>query len=310
MVTPGDGVHVSVDELIGLRLRAGGINLESRRRAVAATAGLHHSRFRGRGIDYQESRSYQPGDDIRNMDWKVTARTGKTHTKLFREERERPVLLWLDLREPMFFATHGVYKSVIATIASALLAWGAIANRDRVGGLIFSEDTHHELKPGGGKKAVFRFLQTLCQHPRWRRETPGTNIAADDSAKRALLRLRNVTRPGSLIFLLSDFRGFTPGLETHIASLARHNDIVLVHIFDQLEAELPAAGRYTLRDGARELHINTGDANLRAAHRRRFEDHRDYLKSLCTRYRMFYLACRTDDNPVQILQAGLGLKRR
>lgn len=276
----------------------------------ALQGGMYTAPFKGRGMEFDETRPYQPGDDIRNLDWKVTARTGKPHTKLFREERERPVLLWLDLRQSMFFATHGVYKSVIASIASSLLAWGAVAHRDRIGGLIFSEDTHHELKPGGGKSAVFRFLKTLCRHPRWRAEPVATKVPAADSARKALLRLRNVTKPGSLIFLLSDFRGFSPELETHIASLARHNDIVLVHIFDPLEAELPPPGRYTIRGENQEISIDTANEEVRARYRQRFESQREYLRSLCTRYKMFYLACKTDDNPVQILQTGLGLKRR
>ena len=136
------------------------------------------------------------------------------------------------------------------------------------------------------------------------------DISAEDSARKALLRLRNVTRPGSLVFLLSDFRGFTSQLETHVASLARHNDIVLLQIFDPLEAELPPPGRYTIRGGNRELSLDTADGEMRARYRQRFESQREYLKSLCVRYRMFYLACRTDDNPVRILQNGLGLKRR
>ncbi len=276
----------------------------------ALHSGGYTSPFKGRGMEFDETRLYQPGDDIRNLDWKVTARTGKAHTKLYREERERPVLLWLDLRQPMFFATHGAYKSVVASTASALLAWGAVAHRDRIGGLIFSEDTHYELKPGGGKTAVFRFLKNLCRHPQWQARTVETDIPGEVSARNALLRLRNVTRPGSLIFLLSDFRGFTPELETHVASLARNNDIVLLHVFDPLEAELPPPGRYTLRSGNRQLSIDTADEELRAQYRQRFDARREYLRSLCKRYKMFYLACRTDDNPVQILQTGLGLKRR
>ncbi|HEY3487705.1 MAG TPA: DUF58 domain-containing protein [Gammaproteobacteria bacterium] len=276
----------------------------------ALHSGGYTSPFKGRGMEFDETRMYQPGDDIRNLDWKVTARTGKTHTKLFREERERPVLLWLDLRQPMFFATHGVYKSVAAATASSLLAWGAVTNRDRIGGLIFSEHTHHELKPAGGKTAALRFLQTLCAQPQWHTQPEPADIPAEESAKNALLRLRNVTRPGSLIFLLSDFRGFTSELEKHVASIARHNDIVLLHIFDPLEAELPPPGRYKLRSGNREISIDTADKQIRARYHQRFAQHQQYLRTLCGRYKMFYLACRSDDNPVTILQTGLGLKNR
>ncbi len=276
----------------------------------ALQGGTYTAPFKGRGMEFDETRPYQPGDDIRNMDWKVTARTGKPHTKLFREERERPVLLWLDLRQPMFFATHGAFKSVVAARAASLLAWSAVAHRDRVGGLIFSEHSHRELKPQSGKTAALKFLKTLCLHPQWQSSRASEPMPLQDSARAALLRLHNVARPGSLIFLLSDFRGFTPELETHLASIARHNDLVLVHVMDPLEYELPPPGNYTLRGDAREIRIDSGDERARMEHRQRFERHRDYLQALCLRYRMFYIACRTHDNPVQILQTGLGLKRR
>jgi uncharacterized protein (DUF58 family) len=276
----------------------------------ALQGGGYMSPFRGRGMEFDETRLYQPGDDIRNLDWKVTARTGTAHTKLFREERERPVLLWLDLRRPMFFATHGVFKSVVAAHAAALLAWSTAAHRDRVGGLIFSESLHRELKPANGKKAVLRFLKTLTDHPQWqaRPEEKDFAITSADSAKAALLRLYNVARPGSLIFMLSDFRGFDPALEPYIGSIARHNDVVLVHIVDPLECELPPAGRYNLSDHRRQVSIDTGNQHSRASYRQRFEQHRDYLRALCRRHRMFYLACSTTDNPVTTLQTGLGLK--
>lgn len=300
---------VSLDGLLQLARPAESLPLKSGN-IRALQGGTYTAPFKGRGMEFDETRPYQPGDDIRNLDWKVTARTGKPHTKLFREERERPVLLWLDLRRPMFFATHGAFKSVIAAEIAALLAWSAVAHRDRVGGLIFSEHAHRELRPQSGKTAVLKFLKTLCAHPQWHQPPAEERMPSQDSARSALLRLHNVARPGSLIFLLSDCRGFAPELETHVASVARHNDVVLVHIVDPIEYELPPAGRYTLRGGAREIRIDTGDARLRAAHRERFERQRDYLKSLCLRHRMYYLSCGTGDDPVRVLQSGLGLKRR
>jgi uncharacterized protein (DUF58 family) len=302
-----DVTTVSMDSLLRLARPAEMLPLQAVN-IRALQGGGYLSPFKGRGMEFDETRLYQPGDDIRSLDWKVTARTGKTHTKIFREERERPVLLWLDLRRPMFFATHGVFKSVIAANAAALLAWSAIAHRDRLGGLIFSESVHRELKPANGKKAALRFLKTLIEHPQWQTPPDNNPISTADSAKAALLRLYNVARPGSLIFLLSDFRGFDPALEPYMGSIARHNDVVLIHTVDQLECELPPAGRYNLSDNRRLVSIDTGAQHSRDAYRRRFEQHRDYLRSLCRRHRMFYLPCRTTDNPVSILQTWLGLK--
>lgn len=304
-----DVARISLDTLLQLARPAESLPLKAVN-IRALQGGAYTAPFKGRGMEFDETRPYQPGDDIRNLDWKVTARTGKPHTKLFREERERPVLLWLDLRQPMFFATHGAFKSVVAAKAAGLLAWSAVAHHDRIGGLIFSEHAHRELKPQNGKTAALKFLKTLCLHPQWQQSQSVEAVPFQDSARTALLRLHNVVRPGSLIFLLSDFRGFGPELEKQVAAVARHNDLVLVHIVDPLEYELPPAGRYSLRGGAREIRIDTGGEKARTAHRQRFERHRGYLQALCLRYRMFYLACTTVDNPVQILQTGLGLKRR
>lgn len=276
----------------------------------ALQSGLYVSPFKGRGMEFDETRPYQPGDDIRSLDWKVTARTGKAHTKLFREERERPVLLWVDLRQTMFFATRGVFKSVMAAKASALLAWSTAAHGDRLGGLIFSDDTHQELPPHNGKSAVLRFIQTLSHHTAWTRDNDFA-IPVDAQAatvQHAIIRLRNVARPGSLIFLLSDFRHLTAQAESHLSQIARHNDVVLIHISDPLESRLPPAGLYRLSDGANTLSIDTGDKSIREHYHQRRQEHVERLARLCKRNRIFMLPLGTSDDVVQKLQTGLGLR--
>lgn len=276
----------------------------------AMQSGLYVSPFKGRGMEFDETRLYQPGDDIRGMDWKVTARTGKPHTKLFREERERPVLLGVDLRRSMFFATRGAFKSVVAARAAALLAWSTVAHGDRIGGLLFGETAHRELPPKTGKTGVLRLIQHLCHHPAWNNETPAANTETGNSdlLGHALLRLLNVARPGSLIFLLSDFRGLGEQAESWLNRLARHNDVVLIHISDPLEIELPPPGRYRLSNGARDFNIDTGDNRYREIYQRRGREHIHRLQQLCKRNRMFFLPLGTPDNVVHTLQTGLGLK--
>ena len=153
-------VHASSDELVRCRLQARDLRLDSRLSARSAITGVHASRFRGRGMDYQESRVYQSGDDIRSMDWRVTARTGRAHVKLYQEERERPVVVMVDLGPGMFFATRGAFKSVIAARAAALIGWAAIQNGDRIGALLFNGG-HHEIRPQGGQRGVLRLIREL-----------------------------------------------------------------------------------------------------------------------------------------------------
>src|SRR4029077_9436130 len=151
-------VHVTLADLMRLRVAGEALQLTAPRVRVAVSGG-HLSPYKGRGVEFDESRLYQPGDDLRTIDWRVTARTGKPHTKVFREERNRPVFVWLDLRRPMLFATRGAYKGVRAAEIAALIAWSAVANGDRLGGLVFSEAEHHELRPALGMGAALAPVQ-------------------------------------------------------------------------------------------------------------------------------------------------------
>ena len=201
-----DIVRVKLETLIKLSQQAHQLPLKSKR-VLSRLNGNFISPFKGRGMEFDESRPYQPGDDIRSIDWRVTARSGKTHTKLYREERERPVLIWVDLRKPMFFASQGMFKSVLAAKAAALLAWSSTQHNDRLGGIIFSEEQHNELRPKRGKSATLHFLQQLAKHSAWdknNRNAMTDSIIESQSAEHALNRLRRVAKPGSLIFLISD----------------------------------------------------------------------------------------------------------
>ncbi|PLX81672.1 MAG: DUF58 domain-containing protein [Desulfuromonas sp.] len=298
----GEGVRVSAGELVELRRAARGLPLRSAQ-VRAQQGGTYLSAFKGRGMEFEEVRSYQPGDDIRNLDWRVTARTCKPHTKLFREERERPVLLWVDVRAPMFFGTRGVFKAVQASRAAALLAWSAVGQGDRLGGLVFSETQHREMRPRQGRDAALQFIRLISGHPAWDK---GERQASD--APWTLRRLRRVARPGSLVFLFSDFRHLGPEAEANLRSLSRHCDLVLVFVHDPLERELPPSGRYRVSDGAGEALFDSGDDRVRHSHRNRFEAHMERLRTLCSRHGMFLLPLATDDDPAGRLRQGLMLR--
>jgi uncharacterized protein (DUF58 family) len=299
-----EAIRVSVPTLVDLNRAAAGLTLRDVR-LNAQMAGDYLSRFKGRGMEFAESRPYEQGDDVRNLHWRVMARTGKPFTKQFREERERPVFVWVDLRNRMFFGTRGAYKAVVAARAAALVAWAADRHGDRIGGVIFSDGVHREIKPGRGKAAVLRILKSIVDHPAWDRH----DRSADDdrSAREAMIRLRRVVRPGSLIFLFSDFANLDSVTETNLADLARHNDLTLMQIHDRFEAELPLPGSYRVSDGVDEFVMDTTDSRYRALHQKRFEAHLDHLRELARRHRMSCLFCRTDEDPARVLRQGLGL---
>ena len=298
-----DGITwISPQALIQLRHDAGKLPLQSGR-IHARQGGAYLSSFKGRGMEFDESRLYMPGDDIRNMDWRVTARTGEPHTKVFREERERPVLIWLDLNASMFFATRGCFKAVAAARAAALLAWSTCAQSDRLGALIFAGNDHVELKPRRGKSAVLDLIGQTCKHPAWQQ----SHDARVRNTGLAMSRLRKVTRPGSLLFLISDFRGMDDQAESHLINVARHNDIVLIEVYDPIEAELPPPGSYRVSDGSNDLELNTADKKLRQEYRRRFDQRQSRLARLCRQHRMYLLRISTQDDVLSSLQQGLGI---
>ncbi len=290
-------VSVELRDLIALKPAGEAIRLTTPRiRAFAA--GGHLSPFKGRGVEFDESRPYQAGDDLRTIDWRVTARTGKPHTKVFREERNRPVIVWLDLRAPMFFATRGAYKAVIAAELAALIAWSAVGNGDQLGGLVFSDEEHHELRPRLGRRAALRLMQLIADNRSWR--TQG-RTALEGDIDHALLRLTRVARPGSMLFLLSDFLSLSADSERHIRQLASHGDLFLVQVFDPIESELPPPGRYRIQLGQRSFAIETSDSQVRERYHARFEERLGRIRALARVPGVALLQCATNDDAYEVL---------
>ncbi len=306
----GDGlIRVSMASL--LALHRGGASLALQPRMVRAIAGgVYLSPFKGRGMEFDEVRPYAQGDDVRSIDWRVTARSGKPHTKLFREERERAVLLWIDLRASMFFATRGAFKAVRAAQAAALLGWNTLHRGDRLGALIFDERHHEELRPKRGQPPLMHVLRSLVEHPAWREAAHRNDEhAAAAALQQAQLRLRRVVQPGSLIVMLSDFAALDARSGVHLAQLASHNDVILINIHDPLEAELPPPGRYRVSDGRRIVDVESGDLQRRERYRRRFAERQAELHQLCRGYGVTLLSLSTAAEPLAVLRRGLGRRR-
>jgi uncharacterized protein (DUF58 family) len=297
----GEGVvRLSTPTLIGLRHAATTLRLAPGP-IRAGRSGGYLSRFKGRGMEFDEVRPYQQGDDVRSLDWRVTARTGRPHTKLYREERERPLLLAVDLRHTMYFATRGAYKAVRAVEAAALFGWSGVERGDRIGALIFRDSEHREFRPASGRAPLLHLLNRLGEPALWQRPG-GTSTTAEESFNETLKRLRRVASPGSLIFLLSDFAGFDGEAHGHLAQLARHNQLLLGFCFDPLEAELPPAGRYRVSDGSQTVSFDSGVATRRAAYRERFAAHRAALESLAGRPGIRLIPFSTAEAPLDVLQ--------
>ncbi len=228
------GHRIELEELLALKRAASGLDLSSRRRVLTDLAGTHLSGFRGRGMEFEEHRRYVAGDEIRSIDWRVTARTGQTHVRSYREERERPVIIAVDLRPPMWFGSRNCFKSVLAARAAALFAWAADRNGDRVGGLILDAG-HRESRPAGGRRGALHLFQLLCASA-----PPATGLPLSQ----AIEELRRLARPGALIILLSDLHDLDELGRQRLRLLSRHCELVLGLISDPLERIAPPPGLY------------------------------------------------------------------
>ena len=302
-------VSVSQAGLIRLNGPARAIALDVLRVSSLQT-GAYVSHFRGRGMEFDESRPYQPGDDPRSIDWRVTARSSTAYTKLFREERERPVLIMVDLRASMHFATQGCFKSVNASRAAALLSWAAHHRGDRLGGLIFGDTTHRELKPKLGRQAALRFVHELVNHPDWQTTERAHADDGEQQLTQAMSALRRVARPGSLVVIISDFQGLSRTAQAHLSSVARHNEVLALFLNDPIERQLLPPGRYRLVAGDAELAIDTFVKAARRDYENAFAARSHSLETFCQRYGIHLLPLSTQDDPVTALQTALGKRSR
>jgi uncharacterized protein (DUF58 family) len=293
--TTSELVSVSLKTLLDLARPAAGLNLKHS--AIrAGQSGGYASRFKGRGMEFEEARGYQPGDDIRSIDWRVTARTGEPHTKVFREERERPVFVSVDNRPAMHFATRGVFKSVLAAKLAGLVAWAAQHHGDRIGGQIFTGHVCRELKPQNGKHAVLRFLSAICDQDDDRAEQTVITL------EHVLARLMHHARPGSRVYIISDFRGINDQVESHLARLSRHCEVVLIFVYDPLESRLPDKGRYRFTDDRRDVVIDTGDRQRLLKYQQHFTQRLQQLEQIAKKMGLALIQCSTADDPIQRLR--------
>lgn len=295
----GEGlVFSTLQSLLRLQPQVEILSLIRRHHARARNVGLHRSVFKGRGMDFAESRLYQPGDDIRTIDWRVTARTGRVHTKVFQEERERPVLIWLDLRPSMFFATRGRFKSVLASEVAGLLVWKTIAEGDRAGGVVQSDTGYAEFKPARSRGAALNFMRQMAQFTR----QEGAGNREQVSLEGSWQRLRRVTEQGAEVFVISDFREAGTQALQQLARINRQAPVTLIAIRDPFEREVPEQGSYRFTDGGRSLWVNLGLKVWRERYLERGRRASASLQEFARKHRMTLVQLSTADEELIRLQ--------
>lgn len=290
------GVHVSLDKLLALRHKQ--VNTpNASSKVIGNRAGQKLSKVKGRGVDFAEVRPYQPGDDVRTMDWRVTARKNKPHTKVFREERERPVLIALDQTQNMFFGSKIRLKSVAAAEICSRIAWQNLAAGDRVGGIVIGNTEQIVHKPLRSTKSVARMLNSvaLFNQRLEKNHSDANQQSFYDSLQEGMLQLRRLCKTNYRVFIVSDFSYSVDFWQVHLHQLARHNEVVLVHVSDPLDAQLPPADHYAVSDGQSRLQFYTGEHALRERYQARYQAHQQALMNVCLHDAMTYLNVMTNN---------------
>lgn len=254
-------VHVDMAQLRRMERHARALSFLPKQPARSALNGRHASKLRGRGLNFEELRHYQQGDDIRTIDWKVTARTGEPHVRVYTEERDRPALLLVDQRMSMFYGTVRNMKSVTAAEAAALAAWRLRIQGDRVGGLVFGNDHIAELKPKASTVALNQFLGILAQANQ--RLHAGQDATGPVTLNAQLEAAVRISKTGAMILVFSDFDGIDARTEKLMHRLALHNDLILFPISDPSGAEMPDGFRIVASDGTLQMALDTRDKATR-----------------------------------------------
>jgi uncharacterized protein (DUF58 family) len=258
------GVYTSLDDLVRLQHRTRGFTFRSRQPVRSLLSGAHASRVRGRGLDFEEVRAYLPGDDVHAIDWKVTARTGEAHTRVYNEERDRPALVVVDQRLAMFYGTRLNLKSVTAAEAAALAAWRVFRSGDRVGAVVFDDAEMAALRPQRSRGHVLRILEAIVAKNRALRAD--SRLEPNPAMlNEALERARRIVDHDHLVVVASDFDGATADTKRLVTELAQHNDLIVLLVLDPSSRDLPDRGRMVVTGGELQMQVDPARAGERQA---------------------------------------------
>ena len=290
------GVYVQLDDLVRLQHKASGFSFLPRQPVHSILSGRHASKLRGRGLNFEELRDYLPGDDTRNIDWKVTARTGTPYVRVYTEEKDRSVWLLIDQRVHMFFGSQQRMKSVVAAEVAAISAWRVLSVGDRVGALVFNDSDVSVIPPHRSRERVMQLLKEVTKKNQ--ALSAGSDLKPDPNKLNEVLKQAAIlARHDCLVCLITDADGINAETRRHITRLAEHNDVITTFIYDPLEKEMPAAGRLRFTDGQGQLEADTSDKNLRSAFQNDFEQKMERINTSSRKFSMPVLALNTI-NPV------------
>lgn len=294
-------LYPDFNDLVAFKKRKSNLTHPSSRSVKSIIAGNHHSPFRGQGLEFDSVREYVPGDDIRNIDWRVTARTGSPHLKLFKEERERHIIICVDMNAAMRFGTRNTFKSVQAARIAALLGWQAIAHQDRVSACLFG-DVPKGLQffaPKRTRKSFCSLLKMLAEPPTEQHRIPLEN---------ALQHVSQAAHTGSLIYFISDFMDIHKNFhqEAGLSRLNKRCDVVFIAINDQADKSIYPVGTMGFRTSdAEKIYVNTESIAGREAYVAQWKENRQQLYEMTSKSKIPLIELTTESDIHRDLVLGL-----
>jgi uncharacterized protein (DUF58 family) len=303
-------VYVSLAHLVRLQHKATGFSFLPRQPIHSLLSGRYASRLRGRGLNFEELKQYQAGDDIRTMDWKVTARTRKPHVRVYTEERDRTVLLLVDQRIHMFFGSRERMKSVVAAEAAALGAWRALGIGDRVGAIVFNDQKIEEIRPQRSNVTVMQILQKI--------ERMNRDLRADTQApsnpgqlNTVLNKAHRLAKHDTLVVMITDGQGVDDDTTRITAQLAHHNDVLGMLLYDPLrESPQPGRGPLVATDGRLQMELNFHDQKLLERIAADYRHELDHIRTMLRKISAPLLPISTAEDVVDQIRRLIGTTGR
>lgn len=309
MITTGDkAVFASLESLIQDQYQTYRLTAFPDRKTSRVNNGNYRSIFKGRGMDFDEVREYQQGDDVRLVDWRITARHGKTYTKVFREERDRQIWFLLDFRHGMHFATRQAFKSVIAAHLASMTAWFFQGKGDKIGGILLSDKEMKLCKPSRLYRHLIEFLAKISQMTQ--QNTSLKPIQEEISLSTACWKLRRTCRNGNLVFVISDFSDVNEETFKSLASLAKGNEVILINVFDELEGRCPVPNLYPITNGEKIAALDTRQPAVQKAYVNYFEKRHASLKDFAANYHVHYIPISTGMDFYDVFAQSLRRRRK
>jgi uncharacterized protein (DUF58 family) len=300
-------VYADLKQLMRLEHQARGFSLLPQQPINSLLSGRHASKLRGRGLNFEELRHYRAGDDIRNMDWKVTRRLRKPHVRVYTEERERTILLVVDQRLTMFFGSRRLMKSVAAAELAALAGWRGLGSGDRVGAVLFNDRDIVEIRPHRSRKQIIKILKQLID---FNHNLKVGGKPEPGQLNHVLGKVGQLAGHDALVCLVSDLSGADDQTDRLISRLAHHNDVIVGLVYDALENHLPEGGKLVVTDSELQLEVDTGDAGLRQRYEAEFDQRLARARQFLQRRGVPILPVHTQADVAEQLRELLSAPRR